>query len=215
MNRRHLLPVLVGLFFLFFSNDSYAQFIYKGFSGGMMLHTGYLSSSEFTIYNPDGTPLSKEQIKGAPFGIGGALRFHFGSQTNHLRVGLEGYRSSINYQPKGSTFTIGSGGLLIDYFRNNKGRFDPFIGLLIGGGGAKNLTLSKWHNEDYIIEQYSSYRKYPFLSLTPYIGFEIEITNKLRFIMKGDYLINISNKELDFARGVRFYAGIIFSRFKE
>ena len=55
----------------------------KGFSGGMMLHSGY----QFGGDNPyNYTP------KGATFGIVGVARLHL---TDHFRTGFEGYFSTM------------------------------------------------------------------------------------------------------------------------
>ena len=43
--------------------------VLTGFSGGMMLHTGYLDGR---------LPQVGYRAKGAPFGIGGAIRLHIG-----------------------------------------------------------------------------------------------------------------------------------------
>ena len=58
----------------------------KGFSGGMMLHSGYLFGGDNPFnYNP----------KGATFGIGGVARIHL---TEHLRTGFEGYFSTMGLE---------------------------------------------------------------------------------------------------------------------
>ena len=57
--------------------------VIKGFSGGMMVHTGYLSGGDNPYnYNPSG----------ATFGIGGVAKLHL---TDHFRAGFEGYFSSM------------------------------------------------------------------------------------------------------------------------
>ncbi len=187
---------------------------YKGFSGGMMLHTGYLQSKNFTI-SSNSTEYNNNHIKSAPFGIGGLLRFHFGSETDQVRVGMEGYRSAANYKPLDSNVSIGWGGLFVDYIRHFKGRVDPFVGVNFGGGGVKNLIVLDGDNTNYTAENNATYRRYPFIAITPFVGIEIEITKKLRFIFKADYLFNINNRQNDFPEGPRFYAGIIFYRMKE
>ena len=49
----------------------------KGFSGGMMLHTGYLSGGDNPRdYNPSG----------ATFGIGGVVRLHLIHMSEHQSV---------------------------------------------------------------------------------------------------------------------------------
>ena len=55
----------------------------KGFSGGMMVHTGYLSGGD----NP-----FDYDAAGATFGIGGVAKLHL---TKHFRAGFEGYFSNM------------------------------------------------------------------------------------------------------------------------
>ena len=55
----------------------------KGFSGGMMVHTGYQFGGDNPYnYNPEG----------ATFGIGGVARVHL---TEHFRTGFEGYMAKM------------------------------------------------------------------------------------------------------------------------
>ena len=62
----------------------------RGFDGGMMLHSGYISG------NLDGIGY---KAKGAPKGIGGVIRMHLG---DHFRVGTEGYVSTVDQRCNGS-----------------------------------------------------------------------------------------------------------------
>lgn len=201
------------LVFLIIINSSvlFGQMTFRGFSGGMMAHSGYLKSDDFTISYPDGAGAFSTQVKGAPFGLGGLLRFHFGSEVNQMRLGIEGYGSSINYSPHESYFSMGWGGVLVDYIRQSKW-VSPFVGVNFGGARVKNTTLLYETADDFISEREASFRTYPFIAVTPFIGIEVTITQKLRAILKADYLINVSNRQPDFARGVRIYAGIIFQR---
>ena len=61
--------------------------VYQGFSGGMMLHTGYQFGQDRHAPVAAGRSTSPQ---GATFGIGGALRVHL---WQHLRTGFEGYVS--------------------------------------------------------------------------------------------------------------------------
>ena len=55
----------------------------KGFSGGMMVHSGYQYGGDNPYdYDP----------KGATFGIGGVARLHL---SDHFRAGFEGYFSTL------------------------------------------------------------------------------------------------------------------------
>ena len=58
-------------------SETKATMKYRGFSGGMMLHTGYVQSRAATAIISHG---ASHGIRpdGAPFGIGGAIKFLFG-----------------------------------------------------------------------------------------------------------------------------------------
>lgn len=192
---------------LFAEEKTPSKMAYSGFSGGMMLHTGYVQSREFTLNNPDGTTRETMQLKGAPFGLGGALRVHFGQ---HLRVGTEGYVSTLMYGKNKSYTSVGWGGLLVDCAWNLKS-WTPFIGGTIGGGSVKNLTLLEPTAGDFTLENNSaSYRKYGFMALSPFVGVEYAMTQKVHLILKLDYLLNLTNWQDDFTTGPRFYVGFMF-----
>ena len=58
----------------FAENKNASKLAYSGFSGGMMLHTGFVQSRDFAFYNSNGTVRETAKLQGAPFGIGGAIR---------------------------------------------------------------------------------------------------------------------------------------------
>ena len=62
----------------------------KGFSGGMMVHSGYLKGGDI----PAGElpTIGEFNPKGATFGIGGVAKIHL---TKHFRTGFEGYFSTM------------------------------------------------------------------------------------------------------------------------
>lgn len=184
-----------------------SKMAYSGFSGGMMVHTGYVQSKPFTLNNNDGTARESMQLKGAPIGLGGAIRVHFGQ---HLRVGSEGYTSTLNYGQNKSYVSVGWGGLLIDcawYLKS----WTPFIGGTIGGGGVKHLTLLEPTADDFVLENNStSYRTYGFMALTPFVGVEYAMTQKVHLVLKVDYLLNLTNWQDDFTTGPRLYVGFMF-----
>ena len=62
-----------------------APFAYRGFSGGMMLHAGWVDCGDMRV-----GLAPAQRLSGLPLGIGGALKVRFG---DHLRVGTEGYTS--------------------------------------------------------------------------------------------------------------------------
>lgn len=65
--------------------------VYQGFSGGMMVHAGYLFGQDKNAPRDNQGVLCSPQ--GATFGLGGALRVHL---FKHLRVGGEGFVSTMN-----------------------------------------------------------------------------------------------------------------------
>lgn len=192
-------------------NDS-NSFTFRGFSGGMMIHAGYLSSGKFIISDLDGNSLGEQQIKGMEMGLGGVARFHFGTTNDQIRIGGEGYTSSVNYSPEKSYEKIGWGGLLIDYVHHGKGRVSPFIGATVGGGGVRNHTFPSASIDDYVVEKYASYRKNTFFCIVPFVGMEIALTSKVLLTLKADYQIHLPHIQKDFAEGVRLYVGIVFNR---
>ena len=205
--------ILMVLSFVILSSDfaiSQGKLNYSGFSGGMMIHSGYLQSGTFDLQLAPNHSISQNQIKGFPFGIGGAARLHFGK---HLRVGGEGYVSDIRYNSNGSYASTSWGGLLVDCTWQIK-RFAPFAGLLVGGGNTKNLTLSEKYADDYIVENNASFREYSFLAIAPFVGVEYAVNSKIRLTLKADYLINLNNPQDDFAHGPRIFLGFMFHRLK-
>jgi hypothetical protein len=172
---------------------------FRGYSGGMMLHTGYLTAGKIIM------PGVQEKIHGAPWGIGGLIRFHFGK---HLRLGGEGYTSTLYYGKNKSYTTLNWGGLLMDcQWKINK--FTVFCGGTIGGGSVKNIALS---NDTSIQqgERNALFRKYTLMVAAPFVGMEYAITSRIRFITKVDGIFNIMGKQPDFTIGPRIYAGIVF-----
>ena len=111
---------------------------YNGYQGGMMFNIGYVQSRNFQFQDNAGLPLGQYgKLSGASMGLGGALRVGFGK---YLRVGIEGYVSTLKYQPKGSSAKIGWGGLLLDsHWHINK--FTIFTGGVIGGGSYTHIAM--------------------------------------------------------------------------
>jgi hypothetical protein len=176
---------------------------FQGYSGGMMLHSGYLSAGKITI------PDAQIKTQGVPWGIGGILHFHFGK---HLRIGGEGYSSNLHYGKNSSFFSLGWGGFLMDcQWKIN--RFTVFCGGTIGGGGVKHVAAVT-HVLAHSTEINAIYRKYAVMLIAPFVGMEYAITNKVSLILKADCLVNLTQRESDFPIGVRIYAGIIFHHAK-
>ena len=175
-----------------------------------MVHSGYLQSKDFTIATNNGQSLQNLQAKGVPFGIGGAAKVHLGK---YLRVGGEGYVSNLNYGEYNSIFSLSYGGVLVDCIWQNK-RFSPYVGVLFGGGSTQNTTLFASTPDDFIAEENVSYRKNSFLALTPFVGVEYALNDKIRLTLKADYLVNLNSAPNDFASGVRVFIGFMFYRLK-
>jgi opacity protein-like surface antigen len=140
-------------------------------------------------------------------------RVHLGK---HLRVGTEGYVSTLNYGGKGndSHARIGWGGLLADCMWQ-LGRWAPYVGGTIGGGGMKNLTLRNPTPLDNEVESDASFRRYSFMLVAPFAGVEFALTDKIRLNLKVDWLVNLTNRQPDFPTGPRVYLGFSFYRLKE
>ena len=187
---------------------------YNGYQGGMMFNVGYVQSREFEFQGNNGLTLGEPyKLRGASMGLGGALRVSFGK---YLRVGIEGYVSTLKYQPQGSSAKIGWGGLLLDSHWHIQ-KFTIFTGGVIGGGSYTHITMidkgESILDDDYIIEnQYVSYRHYPFLAIVPFVGIEYSLTNRISVVAKIDYMLNVTNWADDYAAGPRFFIGFMFGR---
>lgn len=178
---------------------------YRGFSGGMMLHTGYVGSKDLNITSLQGT-VHKQKVGGAPVGIGGAIKLMFG---RHFRIGAEGYVSTLYYGRHDSHAKTGWGGILADCVWN-LGRWSLFAGSTIGGGSQTNITIMSTIGDDYIAEENISYRKYGFAAIAPFVGAEYAVTPRINIVMKIDYLLNVTNPADDFVTGSRIYIGFMF-----
>jgi hypothetical protein len=204
------LIVTTALFFFCICADAEekrGKMAYSGFSGGMLLHLGYVESGDFTLTNST-TQFSKSlKLKGLAFGIGGQARVHFGK---HLRIGSEGYVTEHKYA-NNSYVSIGWGGFLADCAWQT-GKFLPFVGATFGGGSQKNITNFSEPKNDYNFEENVSYRKYGFLCAVPFAGAEYALNKKIHLMFKVDYIFNISNRQDDFTTGLRCYLGFTFCR---
>lgn len=186
------------------------EFRFRGYTGGMLLHTGYAESKEFPVFS-EGTLLGNEQIKGMPMGLGGMIKFGFGTERDILRVGGEGYSSNLHYGKTGSYFHVGWGGLLIDYIHITKSRVYPFAGVTFGGGGVKNVLVSGGSLDDFETDP-ALIRKYTLFTIAPFAGIEISISKRFRVVLKADYMINIGKARPDYASGPRLHAGFLFCK---
>lgn len=182
---------------------------FSGYSGGMMVHSGYVWGSNLVFPVP-GT-VHRIAVKGAPLGIGGTIKVGFGE---HLRVGGEGFVSTLNYGRHGSYSSTGWGGVLAECLWTS-GRWSWFVGGTVGGGGVKNLTMLEEIPLDMRPEAGSiSYRHFGFMAVAPYIGMEFALTPRIHLCTKIDWMLNMTNPQPDFASGPRIYLGFMFSHSK-
>lgn len=175
--------------------------IIKGFSGGMMLHTGYMFSGDNPYnYNP----------KGATFGIGGCAKLHF---TDHFRAGFEGYFSTVglhNEIKSGSHNKMFWTGALADWFWKI-GKFYPYVGVTVGGGMETAYYMFEGDKYDWEFESKAVFHKQPFFAVDPYIGVEYKVGEALRLTLKTDWLCAINSTGLNRPLGPRVYFGFIFA----
>ncbi len=169
--------------------------VYQGFSGGMMLHAGYLFDTGHSDYSASG--FTK--------GIGGAVKIHL---WKHLRVGTEGYVSTMNLKNDGYIRTFWSGLLLEGWGQYRK--VAPYGGLTIGGGSQTDFHLLEGSSGDWIPEGNAVFHKGGFFALDPYIGIEIRVTSRFRLSFKLDWLLAIRNGSLSRPNGPRLYLGFLF-----
>lgn len=190
---------LIALLLLFaFASSAQEHKVYRGFDGGMMLHTGYISG---TVAN------GAYRAKGAPFGVGGAIRVHLGG---HFRLGGEGYVSSLKQNGNGSYLKFGWGGILADMY-TVVGRFQPYAGVTIGGGATTTLLMAETPEVEWQPVDGTLYGRQGFLAVDPFLGFDIIVAGPLHFTFKADWLCPIHRGAL-LPHGPRLYFGILFYR---
>lgn len=207
----YILRLVSLTFFALACSTLYAKekMSYSGYSGGMMVHSGYVFGGESTPLSQGVAVSEAIPMSGFPIGLGGAVRFCFG---DYLRIGTEGYSSTLSYNKNASYSRIGWGGLLADCAFRFKEKHLLYVGLTVGGGSCKNLTLMHDTEADWEVEENTSYRKYAFMALDPFVGYEYALTSRIHLIFKLDYLFNVSNPQPDFCTGPRLYVGFMFCR---
>ena len=175
--------------------------IIKGFSGGMMIHTGY----QFGCDNPYNLNISS-----GTFGLGGCAKIHF---TKHFRAGFEGYFSTAPLRKgveSGSHNKVFWTGALADWFWSI-GKFTPYIGVTAGGGMETAFYMFEGDKYDWTPEGNAVLHKQPFFAIDPYIGVEYAVGKALRLTLKADWLTAINSDGLNRPTGPRLYFGVIFS----
>ena len=210
--------------------------VYTGFSGGMMLHGGYLfSDTPEKVFSNEGLG-SKSYVKGLPksgfeYGLGGALRVHL---IDHIHLGAEGFVSTMPLMSTGSNVRTAWGGVFCDYY-GNWGNVRPLIGMTIGGGSMKRLYVPETEyvpvsagGADSTIYN-SSYVKTPIFLLDPYVGFEIGLGNHMALLIRIDYMLsfripndgiahlgkNLKWSSFETPNGPRLYVGVMFGNLKK
>ena len=168
----------------------------RGFDGGMMIHTGYLSGHLDAI---------GYDVKGMPVGIGGVARLHIGP---HFRLGGEGYISTLNQLGNGSYLKYGWGGLLADFY-TVLGRFQPYAGLTLGGGAMTTLLMLESPSSAWMPINGTYYHKQGFMAIDPFIGCDFIVSGPMHLTLKVDYLCALSESKL-LPHGPRVYFGFLF-----
>lgn len=205
--------------------------IFTGFSGGMMIHGGYLfSDSPEQVFSNTGLG-SADYVKGLPkagfcYGLGGTLRAHL---VNHVHIGAEGFVSTMPIMRTGSNIRTGWGGVFCDGYLN-VGKVRPLLGFTIGGGSMKRLFVPDQDKNIYYTtaedstHYNASFTKTPFFFIDPYMGFEVDLNSHMAIIVRVDYLLSFgttSSKLTENAGswstfmtpgGPRLYLGIMFGK---
>jgi len=231
MNKR-LIVILLALLPLGISARE--QRVFTGFSGGMMLHGGYLfADSPEKVFSNTGLGnagyVMNLPSKGICYGLGGALRVHL---LNHIHLGAEGYMSTMPLMSTGSNIRTGWGGVLCDVY-TDWGPVRPLLGLTVGGGAMRRLFVPdsepvEYESGDNTTNYNSSFVKSPFFAMDPYIGLEIGLTGHMALIVRIDYLLafgHTSSKLTDIDKevkwsnfmtpgGPRLYMGVMFGNLK-
>lgn len=201
--------------------------VYQGFSGGMMLHTGYLFGQDSRApQTVDGVLCSPE---GATFGIGGALHVNL---WRLWRIGGEGFVSTLQSPLStmhatlcpGSYVRSGWGGINTDIcWRDlpHKGKWQlwPSIGASVGGGAMRSFYLLEGNQYDWNEEARSLFHKQSFCYLDPYIGLDWCLTAKVHLIFRLDWMLAFAARPAEAAApsspllmptGPRLYVGFMF-----
>lgn len=173
----------------------------KGFSGGMMVHSGYQYGGD----NPFGLDISSPT-----FGIGGCAKLHL---TDHFRTGFEGYFSTAPIR-KGAVSESHNKlfwtGLLADWFWHC-GKLIPYIGATLGGGMETSFFMFEGDKHDWVPEGKTVLHKQPFFVVDPYVGVEYAVGKALRLTLKADWLLALNSDGLNEPMGPRVYFGFIFA----
>lgn len=199
MKHLYKIPILIVLLALRMSAAAQEEKpkVLHGFSGGMMLHTGYQFGE---------IPEIGFTAKGATFGIGGKIGIHLGQ---HWKVGSEGYVSTLRQLRNGSYIKYGWGGFLGEFYWSFK-HVVPYAGLTIGAGAQSAFLMFDGSGGDWTAEDKAVFHKQPFCAITPFIGCDFILTKVLHLTLKADWMTTLADKKLLEPTGPRFYVGLIF-----
>ena len=184
------------------TGDAQDKKVIKGFSGGMMVHTGY----QFGCDYPYPSSIS---INSATFGIGGLAKLQF---TEHFRVGFEGYFSTAPMKSgvkSGSHNKLFWSGALVDWFWKC-GKFYPYVGITLGGGMETACYILEGDKHSWNPTS-TIYHKPPFYCADPVVGVEYAVGKALRLSLKADWLTAINSDGINRPTGPRVYFGFIFA----
>ena len=207
--------ILVGLCVLvssaLYANESSVK-VYQGFSGGMMAHGGYLFGVNTEAPKMiDGVVCSPQ---GGTFGLGGALRVHL---WNHLRIGGEGFVSTMNsgttnmkhVLKEGSYIRTGFGGVAVDACWR-KEKVWPYVGGSIGGGAMRSLYVLEGSQDDWVAEEAAYLHKTPFMYVNPYVGMDWCMTKKVHMTFRIDWMVALHKGDVVKPTGPRLLVGFMF-----
>lgn len=204
-------------------NSSDSTRVFQGFSGGMMLHTGYLFGQDQRA--PHGVSGDLYSPEGATIGIGGAMHVHL---WRLLRVGCEGsvstmYSSMTNCRhllERGSYVRTGWGGINVDACWRDLPEVGhtqlwPYVGAAVGGGAMRSFYLMEGNQNDWLDEQRTLFHKEPFVYLCPYLGMYISLTSRVHLTLRLDWLLAFRTQDpqspIINPTGPRLYMGFMFS----
>ena len=185
--------------------------VFQGWSGGMMVHAGYLFGQPASAILPTGEQIS---MQGLTYGLGGSMRVNL---MKHLRIGCEGFSSNVksgvtdqhDFLQKGSYIRTGWGGVIADAcWRMEK--VWPYIGGSIGGGAMRTLSIVDGSQDDWQAEGTAILHKQGFGYVNPYVGMDYCITKRIHATFRLDWMLAFANKQLVFPTGPRLYVGIMF-----
>ena len=193
--------------------------VFTGFSGGMMLHIGYMFSDDpRKIFSNAGLG-SEEYIASLPkdgvgLGLGGTFRVHL---LDMIHVGAEG---GMSIMPLGKIGNIrmGWGGAMCDVY-TQWGKVRPLIGLSLGGGAMKRLYLPQNEPIPYSPDGVdttlynASYSKTPFFYLDPYVGLEVDLASNIALLIRIDYMLPFGRSGSSLTEMTKLRNGVNWSSF--